>query len=288
MGFYIIFQFLFLQSGQLTPLRLRFFSLLKLDLYMTLGATLQGNWEVWNEKSPSEISWAKPLIFCYLSLTTNSEIWVSGIYLTPPSSSRPCSSSTEPSALYSASYLWGPSLIRLDTQGSKRLWEHIGLSSVCLCARINLCRPFICWHVWSCYLRGSSRVRMNRNISLWSDNLRLKHTTVAAFVFISFIYIFYLSPRKGSRCLRGAIKWKSMTGYNSRPREKDPLRSIFSVAVKALLEGLTTGQVFFVQYDRVSFWTHFLTSMLKFIRVATMSMSNHTTKCVEINLKANN
>lgn len=36
------------------------------------------------------------------------------------------------------------------------------------------------------------RVRMNRNISLWSNNPRLKHNAVAAFVSLYFIYIFYL------------------------------------------------------------------------------------------------
>lgn len=67
------------------------------------------------------------------------------------------------------------------------------------CAWMNLCCLFIHWLcVWDCDLWCCSGVRMNRNISPWSNNLGPKHNTLASFVFFHFIYIFYLSQRKGA------------------------------------------------------------------------------------------
>lgn len=61
------------------------------------------------------------------------------------------------------------------------------VSYQCACACMNLCCLFIHCCVWDCDLWCSSRVSMNRNISPWSNNLGLKHNTLALILFIYFI-----------------------------------------------------------------------------------------------------
>lgn len=101
-------------------------------------------------------------------------------------------------------------LIRRDTPWSWRWWGTCRRSSIgervheWICAA-SLCVS-LCVRLWFVTLLPG--VRRNRNISLWSNNPRLKHNTAVAFVlFILFIY--FVCPREREPLSVRAIKCKS-------------------------------------------------------------------------------
>lgn len=118
-------------------------------------------------------------------------------------SSKACSFFIEPSACMGFATTFIKSitkmLIRSDTLGSRRWWGHEeGLLSVNVCMNEFVLALYLLQRAWDCDSWCSSRVRININISLRSNNLRLKHNPVGAFVFVYFISMFYFSLWKGA------------------------------------------------------------------------------------------